>query len=109
MRGKRALLFVRQLGNRTAQLLLLVLLFGFLTGIPDLQRLVKATTDNSLAIRTERHASDMVSMSLERLQFFASVGIPDLQRIVITTTDNSLAIRAEGHAHELFSLSVERL
>ena len=32
-------------------------------------------TDNSLAIRTERHAMDPPSMSLERLQFFAIVGI----------------------------------
>ena len=46
---------------------LLVLLFGFLAGIPDLQRLVVATTDNSLAIRTERHAPDLVIMSLEHV------------------------------------------
>ena len=46
---------------------LLVLLFGFLAGIPDLQRIVITTTDNSLAIRAERHAIDSVFMSRERL------------------------------------------
>ena len=37
-------------------------------GIPDLHRLVSTTsTDNSLAIRTEGHAIDRASMSLERV------------------------------------------
>ena len=46
---------------------LLVLLFGLLTGIPDLHCRVPATTDNSLAIWTEGHATDKAIMSGERL------------------------------------------
>ena len=41
---------------------LLVLLLGFLAGIPDLHRLVTTTTDNSLAIRTDRHATAKINM-----------------------------------------------
>ncbi len=43
----------------------LVLLFTLLAGIPDLHGLVPTTTDNSLAIWTERHAVDIVFMSRE--------------------------------------------
>ena len=87
----------------------MVLLFGLLTGIPDLHRLVSATTDNSLAIRTEGHASDKVPMPREHLQFFATADIPDLYDAVTTTTDNSLAIRAEGRAFDRAVMSRERL
>src|SRR5439155_8467125 len=72
---------------------------SFLAGarIPELHRPIPTCGGEAFAVRTERHALDIVGVSFESETFLACARIPDLHQ-VITCGSEALAIRTERHA-----------
>src|SRR6478672_5267508 len=75
--------------------------------IPKLDRLVFTAGCQSLTVRTETDAIDIVSMSLQGTKFFATRYIPEFDRFVPTAGCQGLAVWAETNAIDIASMSFQ--
>src|SRR5439155_19122789 len=88
---------------------------GFLAGacIPYLHRPVPTWVGDTcggeaFAVRTERHAQNIVGVSFESETFLAGARIQDLHRPVQTCGSETLAVRTERHAGNNALVSLKR-
>src|SRR4051794_13036803 len=67
-------------------------------GIPQLQRLVGAAADKTLAVGAEAPAMAPPAVTLEGGGFPSALGVPQSHGLIIAAADECLAVGAEGHA-----------
>src|SRR5262249_22072573 len=76
-------------------------------GVPDPRRVVPTPGKDALAVGAERHAADLVRVSLKGSLLLPRLGVPDPRRVVPAPGEDALAVGAERHAADLVRVSPE--
>lgn len=77
--------------------------------IPDLDGVVEAARDNSLAVRVKVKTDDLGSVSQQSMQTISSLHVPEARRVVHATGGDHSAVRVEGKTHNFRRMSTIRV
>ena len=80
-----------------------------LTQIPHANGVVITATGDSITIRTERYALDIIRMPCERADMCAIACVPQSDSVVITHTCDCLTIRTERYAVDKTQMPSDRV